>query len=628
MFLKRNKKYYISIESDDSVTPEETLLDSSSHYSDIEKPIPGSIFRFFMGTFVALVGIIFVFKLAVVDHNVFAELALQNKSVNFSLPPPRGAVLDRNGLALTKNTPVFNLLAITRELRENLAETHILSSNIAKIIKKNENDFVNFIEEQTRLSSTFFAHINLDKDQALAIEYLNPKGFYVVPVVKREYINGSKFSQVIGYTGKVSKDDLEDDYYFPTDTVGRLGIEAQYEKFLRGKHGNIFFSKEKSDYFMENPLPGSEVVLNLDYDLQVKFYDEIYEVLRESGLSRAAGIVQNPNNGEILALVSFPSFDNNIFSSEVSQDNYKKLFESRLKPLFNRVISGQYNPGSTIKPLIGMMTLEEKILDSKDTINDCVSLAVPNPYDSKNPYVFNNWRVEYGPFNLKRAIANSCNVYFFTVGGGHNRVKGLGAEKIGKYLKSSLADSTLGIDLPGEKSGFVPTPEWKKRERGEMWYLGDTYNISIGQGDLLATPIWLNSYISAVANGGNLYKPTIARQIISSKDNGKETILSIDPEVVSTLPFSPKSIDYVREAMRETVISGTAQLLKSLSVQTAAKTGTAEIIKGRTTNSLFTVFAPYEKPELSMTILIEGTASQHGLAIKVAYNVLRWYFNR
>ncbi len=617
----------MAVENDDPITPEETLLDSNSQYSDIEKPIPGSIFTFFLVIFTALLGLvlIFVFKLAIINHSIFTKLALQNRSVNFSLPPPRGAISDRNSQILTKNMPVFNLLAVTRELREDSADAKVTLAGIAEILKKDPNSFSNFIEEQTKLYSTFFAYLNLGKDQALAIEYLNPRGFYVVPVVRREYINGPKFSQVIGYTGKVSKDDLEDDYYFPTDTIGRLGIESQYEEFLRGKHGNIFFSRDESGYFTESPLPGNEVKLNLDYNLQVKLYDEIYAVLRDFGLSRAAGIIQNPNNGEILALVSFPSFDNNIFSSGVSEDDYKKLFASKLKPLFNRAVSGQYNPGSTIKPLIGMMALEEKIINPQDTINDCVSLTVPNPYNSEDSYVFNNWRVEYGPFNLKRAIANSCNIYFFTVGGGHNKIKGLGAEKIIKYLKSSLADSVLEIDLPGEESGFVPTPEWKERERGEAWYLGDTYNISIGQGDLLVTPLWLNSYISAIANGGVIYKPSMVRQVINSDKN---TILSFDSKIKGSLPFSRETINQIRDAMRETVVSGTAQILKELPVETAAKTGTAEVIKGKTINSLFTVFAPYDRPELAMTILIEGITSQQGLAIKAAHNVLKWYFGR
>ncbi|OGN00571.1 MAG: hypothetical protein A3B91_01705 [Candidatus Yanofskybacteria bacterium RIFCSPHIGHO2_02_FULL_41_29] len=626
MSLRTNKTYRISINNDEWVTPEETFLDSGSEHSDIERPISGSIFRFFLALFAisAVTLAVFLFKTAIIEHKIFSKLAFQNKSANFPLPPPRGMIIDRNGQSLVKNIAIFNLLAIARELKESEEN---LDSHIAKIaaILDQSEEFLNvFIQEQMKLNSTFFVQFDLTKEQALAVKYLNLPGFYVVPDTKREYISGQKISQIIGYTGKVSKEDLEDDYYYTTDTVGRLGIESQYEKILRGDHGNIFFSRENAEYVTRDSRPGNTIVLNVDRDLQIKFHDEIFAVLRESGLARAAGIIQDPRDGAILSLVSFPSFDNNIFSSTISEREYKNLFENKAKPLFNRVISGLYNPGSTIKPFIGMTALQEKVVSPEDTINDCISLTVPNPFDLANPYIFRNWRSEFGPFNLKRAIANSCNIYFFTVGGGHNNVKGLGAEKIAEYLKLALADATLGVDLPGEVNGFIPTPEWKLKEKGEPWYLGDTYNISIGQGDLLLTPLWLNGYVSAIANDGIIYKPRVAQKIVK---NDGETPELFNPEPVGSLPFSKEIIDEMKIAMRETVISGTAQILNDLPVKVGAKTGTAEVIKGQTINSLFTVFAPYDNPQISMTILIEGSALNQGLAIRAANSVLKWYFD-
>jgi len=625
MFLTKNKKYYVSFEDNDPVSPEEILLDSGSEYSDIERPIIGLTLKFFLVIFIASAALIlaFVFKISIIDHDTFEKLAFQNKSVNFSLPPPRGMILDRNNQALVKNIPTFNLIAISREIRGNGKDSGASIKKIAQILKRDSEEFIKFIGDQTTINSTFFVHLDLTKDQVLEIEYLSPKGFYAIPITKREYISSQKFSQVVGYTGKVSKEDLKDEYYFLTDTIGRLGVEAEYEEYLRGQHGNIFISQGESDYITKEASPGKSVVTNLDRDFQIKLYDETFAVLRDSGLARAVAIIQNPNNGEVLALVSFPDFDNNIFSSGVSEDDYERLFENKSKPLFNRAISGLYNPGSTIKPLMGMMALEEKIISPEDTITDCIGLTVNNPYNPSDSYTFNNWRVEYGSFNLKRAIANSCNIYFFTIGGGNGGIKGLGAEKIGRYLKSSLADSILGIDLPGEEKGFIPTPEWKNRKRGEPWYLGDTYNISIGQGDLSVTPLWLNSYISAIANGGDIYKPRVVNRI-NDYDN---LALELKPQIMGSLPFSKETINQVREAMKETVISGTAQILKDLPVQVAAKTGTSEVIKGKTMNSIFTVFAPYENPQITLTVLIEGATSQQGLAIRVAHRFLKWYFS-
>jgi len=628
MFLRRKKNYWVSLEKDELVTPEETLLDSDSRYSDMERPIPASIFSFFNFVFLCsgLLVMTIVFKLSIIDHGVFAEIAMQNRSANLPLPAPRGIIFDRNGEVLVRNIPSYNILAISRELRENSESLDGYIDEMARIFNRDRSSVNNWVREKIVSDSTFFVFKDISKDQAIAIEYLRPKGFYVVPDTKREYINSTKLSQIIGYTGKVNKEDLADDYYYLTDSVGRLGIEAEYEKYIRGKHGNIFFSKGGSGYVTKKAVGGSSIALNIDYDIQVRLYDDVAEVLRTSGISRGIAVIQNPKTGEILALISFPSFDNNIFSSEVSEVDYKKLFESKSKPLFNRAIGGTYNPGSTIKPLIGMAALQEKIVDADDNIvNDCVSLVVPNPYNPSEPYVSKNWRVEYGLFNLKKSIANSCNIYFFTVGGGNGNIKGLGAEKIANYLKLSLADSLLGIDIPGETIGFVPTPDWKLRERGEPWYLGDTYNISIGQGDLSVTPIWLNSYISAIANGGTIFKPFIADKIIGENNR---VIMDLDPEKIGTLPFNASAIADIREAMRETVLTGTAQILKELPVQVAAKTGTAEVIKGQTVNSFFTVFAPYNNPEIAMTILVEGATTQQGLAVRIAYNFLKWYFHR
>ena len=621
------KEYKISV-NEDWVQPEETLLDSGSEYSNLETPISTDVFKL---TFVAAVILFaavmaFTFKIGIADHETFAKLALQNKSVNFLISPPRGIIMDRSGVPLVKNLPSFDLLVISREVRRNPPVGGEDNQNkIAGILKIQPKEFKVFISDGIKANSTFFAATDLNKDQVLAIKYLNPNGYYIVPNTKRYYIDGQQFSQVAGYIGKVNKIDLKDEYYYLTDVVGRLGVEAQYEEILRGEHGRIFFSKDKNENLNQDPIQGKNLVLNIDYDLQKKLYNELYEALTSSGLSRGAAIIQNPQNGAVLAMVSFPAFNNNFFVNGLSDNQFKNIFESKTKPLFNRVISGLYNPGSTIKPFIGMIALQEGVITSTDTIRDCVSLVVPNPFDKNSPYVFKNWRRDYGLFNLRRAIAQSCNVFFFTVGGGFGNISGLGAEKISKYLTAGLANVKLGIDLPGEEKGFVPTPDWKLKTRGESWYQGDTYNISVGQGDFLATPLWLNSYISAIANGGTVYKPLVAQRVVDEKNNDLEVFKE---EALTKLPFRDDVILEMKSDMEETVISGTAVILKDLPVRVGAKTGTAEVVKGKSINSLFTAFAPFDHPELNITVLVEGSASNQGLAIRAAHNVLKWYFER
>lgn len=636
--LKLKREYKISV-GEDWVVPEETLLDSASEYSDIETPISANVFKLiFVSAFILIaMAMLFTFKIGIVDHDSFAKLAFQNKSVNFLIPPPRGIIMDRLGEALVKNLPSFDLLIISREIRENPSED--IRNKVAGILKINPEEFSVFISEGVKSNSVFFAATDLNKDQVLAIKYLNPDGYYVVPNTKRYYIDGQQFSQLAGYIGKVNKADLKNEYYHPTDTIGRLGVEAQYEEVLRGEHGRIFFSpddkvsgsrpeRRDNDNLNKDPIQGKNLVLNIDYNLQKKLYNELYGILASAGLSRGAAIIQNPQNGAVLAMVSFPSFDNNLFIKGLSEKQFKNLFESRTKPLFNRVISGLYNPGSTIKPFIGMTALQEDIITPRDTIRDCVSLVIPNPSDKDSPYVFKNWRQDYGLFNLRRAIAESCNIFFFTVGGGFGNVTGLGADRIVKYLTAGLANIKLGIDLPGEEQGFVPSPDWKLQTRGENWYQGDTYNISIGQGDLLVTPLWLNSYISAIAtagdiNGGTIYKPMIAQRIIDDKNKDVE-IFKEQP--IAKLPFRDDIIMEMKNDMEETIISGTAEILRDLPVRVGAKTGTAEVIKGKSINSLFTAFAPFDHPEVTITVLVEGSASNQGLAIRAAHNVLKWYF--
>lgn len=624
------KEYKISLNNDNWVTPEETLIDSGSEHSDIEQPISHNVFQLAFLISAISLGLIFMFsfKISIFNHDEYARLALENKSVNFFVPPPRGIIFDRLGKPLVKNISNFDLLVISKEVREGMGQMEI--EKAADILEVPKNEFQLFIDEKSKDNAVFFAAKELSKDQVLNFRYLNLKGFYIVPDTKRYYIDSHQLSPVLGFTGKVNKEDLDDDYYKPTDIIGRLGVEAQYEELLRGEHGKILFSNDVGEKLNVDPLPGQNLVLNIDYDLQKKLYNELYNTLTAANLSRGAAIIQNPQNGQVLAMVSLPSYDNNLFISGLSENDFKNLFENKLHPLFNRVIGGLYNPGSTIKPLLGLMALQENIFKPSDTIRDCINLIVPNPFDEESPYIYNNWREERGLFNLRKAIANSCNIYFFIAGGGtpkgsqeFGNIQGLGIEKIAKYLMSVWTDKILGIDLPGEAKGFVPTPDWKQNTRGEPWYQGDTYNISIGQGDLLVTPLWLNSYISAIANGGTIYKPQIGQRIVDDKKND---IRVFQKEELLRLPFGDDVILEIKSDMEETVISGTAKLLQNLPVRAGAKTGTAEVVKGRINNALFAAFAPFENPEISITVLIEDVATNQGLATMIADNVLKWYF--
>lgn len=626
--FKSKKNYFVEINQEDWVTPEETLFDAGSDYSDLEKSISDVYFKFIFGGILVLsaVILIFSFNISYFQHNYFQKIANQNKSVSFSVTSPRGVIFDRLGKPLAVNIPSFDLLVISKELRAMPSnEMEEIVDKMAGILKTPADDFKKLINENIKTNAMFFVKFDLNKELLLAVKNAGLKGFYVIPVMKRNYIDGRQFSHVVGYISKVNENDLRDSHYFLTDSAGRMGIEAEYEDILRGEHSQLFFTENENENLNKESVSGKNLVLNIDYDLQKKLFNELYNILAGNNLFKAAAVIQNPQNGAVLAMVSFPTFDNNSFISGLTEKELKNFLEGANKPLFNRTISGLYNPGSTIKPLMGLMALEEKIFKPQDTIKDCVSITVPNPFNKELSYVFKNWRQEYGLFNLRKAIANSCNIYFFTAGGGFGNIKGLGIEKIAKYLSESLANIKLGIDLPGEEAGFVPTPEWKLKSKGENWYQGDTYNISIGQGDLLVSPLWINGYVSAIANGGAIFKPLLAQRIL---DRDKNVLKIFNSEKISDLPFKPEIIKEIKSDMEETVLSGTAKLLKDLPVRAGAKTGTAEVVKNKSINSLFMAFAPWENPEIAITVLIEGSASNQGLAIQAANNVLKWYFDK
>lgn len=619
-------EYRVTPDRDEWVAPEETLVDSSSGLSNVELPVSSSTFRvsYFMTGGLSLVLVAVSGWLSIVHYDYFSDIAWHNRTVNVSVPPPRGIIMDRNGVPLVQNVPSFDLLVISRQVRRNADGTLADIGTIASILGRSPEELTLAINDGIKQNAAFFVATDLPRDQVLSLKRVIPEGFSLITSTKRQYVDGPQFSHIIGYVGKVSRQDIASDpYYLPSDTVGRLGIEDAYEKTLRGAHGRLEFAS--ADASSHAATSGGNLALNIDADVQKALFSSVFGILRQSGLNQGAAVVQDPRSGAVLGMVSFPTYDNNMFNGQLTASQVAALFDSKQRPLFDRVISGLYNPGSTIKPFVGMTGLEEHIMRPDQVLaNDCVSISVPNPQDPEHPYVFKNWRSDFGPFTLDRAIAQSCNVYFFTVGGGYGSITGLGVDRLTSYLKRGLADSLLGIDLPGEEHGFVPTPDWKYQTQKEPWYQGDTYNISIGQGDLLVTPLWLNTVLSAVANGGTLWQPQLASRVV---DDQKNTITAFPPKAVGQLPFSPETIARMRRAMKETVKTGTARIFQDLPVTAAAKTGTAEVIKGQRINSLLTVFAPADDPQVAMTVLIEGSASNQGYALRAAHQFLQWYFS-
>lgn len=613
------RNYRINNFEDDGLNPEESLFDSVSGDAAIEKPIKSGFFIFFYFA-IAAVFITFLaagFKINVLGGEYFAQLSERNRFISVPISAPRGLIYSQDGEILAGNKTSDSLWLIPSKL-VNIQET---TKKISGILGIEEESIKTSIERNSGRASFLLEEINEEEKEKITA--FKEPGVEVVDNFTRTYQGSEAFAHLLGYVSAVSENDLtRDDFYKPNDKIGRTGIEREYEAALRGKTGETLIPRFGEGSGGSSPEEGKSVILNIDSSLQKILYSELWRGLSESGSGFGVAVASDPRNGRILSLVSLPSFDPNSLVRGLNHEEYRLLFQNRAEPFLNRVISGRFAPGSTIKPLLALAALREEVITPEKKIDAPGFISIVNPYNPDIVYTFRDWR-NHGRVNMREAIAHSSDIYFYTVGGGYYDVKGLGIQKIAEYMKLFKLDSILGIDLPGEVSGFVPTPEWKRDYRNEIWYQGDTFNVSIGQGDVLVTPLWLNAYIGAVGHGKAMYKPFAAAKILDREGNIVE---AFEPEVLFELPFSDEEIKIVKEGMKLAATQGTARILGDLPYDVGAKSGTAEVIKGQSTNSWISVFAPYDNPQLALTIIMESGREGSYIPHQIAYRILKNYF--
>ena len=402
------------------------------------------------------------------------------------------------------------------------------------------------------------------------------------------------------------------------------GLEASYDEILRGvqtkkaeeidANGNSI-----SSGILEKGKPGKNIQTTLSSDLQTKFAEIIFSTIKERGFLGGAGIILNPADGEILALVSEPEFDPNILIFNPTEESVNKLLKDPGKPFFNRAVSGLYPPGSIVKPALAIAALVENIISPNKKILSTGSISLPNPYNPIKPNVFLDWKA-HGWVDMKEALAVSSDVYFYEIGGGYQDQKGLGPWNIKKYLAMFGFSSLSGIDLGGEARGHIPDPD--EKQDGRDWTIGDTYNISIGQGDILVTPLQAAVYAMALANKGDMSYPHIVKAIL---DQDKSIVEKFDYPPKQKINISSEVFDVARAGMRQAVLTGTAYGLAGLPVELAAKTGTAEIGDTDKVHSWSIGFFPYENPKFAYAVLMEsGPRSNTIGATYVASQIIRW----
>jgi len=579
------------------------------------------IIIFFIGALAARVA-----YLDIVKGAYYSDISKGNRIRSIVIKAPRGKIIDRSGQILAGNVPSIDAIITPSDLPEQALDRKAMADKVAGILGIEEGNVETAIESQNRksLDPVLLAE-NITQDQALILsgKAKELSGISVENTAIRNYEDSNIFSSIIGYDGKITREEMnKNPDYVMTDYIGKTELEKQYEKELRGAPGAKQVEVDATGNIKKNlgvidPQAGNDLILNIDAGLQEKLYDSMSGILETTGTKSAAAVAIDPRTGGVLAMVSFPSYDNNLFARGISNADYQSIVSDKNLPLFNRAVSGEYPPGSTIKPAIASAALSEGTI-TPDTIINGLGGSI-----NIGGFRFGDWKA-HAPSDVRTAIAQSNDIFFYTVGGGYGNIQGLGMSRMKKYENLYGFGSPTGIDLPNESSGLIPDEQWKQDKFNEKWYIGDSYHCAIGQGFVTATPLQLANYTAAIANGGILYSPRIVSQI--KRSDGQ--VESISPTIIRQNFLNPDVMQVVREGMRQTVTDGTAQPLKTLPVAVAGKTGTAQFGSEGKMHGWFISFAPYDNPTIAMAVLVEGGGEGFSSAEPVTKDVYDYYFNR
>lgn len=632
-YLEKNKHgNAFSGESGEFLTTE--TLDRAARKEFIRSPLNKKFLKN-----VALTGFLVILLLfsrtaflQIIQGESYRSLAEGNRLRVRTIIAERGIITDRLGRILTRNVPTFSISVSPRDLPQTHAERERVLNTLAELVGTQTEEIKIILSDFVDSSLVIPIKENLSYQNALLaeIKIATLPGVSIDRATRRYYSveeeNILSLSHVLGYEGKITKEEYAKKIgtgYLRTDRIGKSGIELSYESFLRGVLG-----KEKTEVdalghkkriiAKDDPTPGKNIVLSINLDAQKKLEDSVKNIFRQTGASRAVAIALDPRNGEILAFVNLPAFSSNDFSFGINSKKYESLLDNPEKPLFFRGISGEYPSGSTIKPFIAAAALDEGVITPQTIVRSAGGIRI-------GEWFFPDWLPGgHGDVNVIKAIAQSVNTFFYYIGGGYQGFKGLGVNKIVEHALRFGFGEKLGIDVNGETNGLLPTEEWKKKIKNEEWYIGDTYHLSIGQGDILVTPLQVAVATAAIANGGTVWQPHLVYEYINP-DGSEE---KINPLALKSEAAKKESIAVVSRAMREAVLTGSARLLSTIPVSSAGKTGTAEWRNGSKLHAWFTGFAPLENPEIVITVLVEEGGEGSVAAVPVARDFLQWYFNK
>jgi penicillin-binding protein 2 len=598
-----------------------------------------TVFAVLRALVILLFGILIVqlVRLQVIQGDEYARRAEINALREVQMPPARGLILDREGRPLVLNAARFSAAIVPGDLPER-GEVGIFRQ-LERVIGVPTEEIERKVLAGIELRGPFEPVVikpDVDEETALVLRELEPvtPGLKLLMEPTREYLAGPLLAHMLGYVGSMSEDEyeeLKDEGYLVQDHIGKMGVELIYESVLRGRPGKKLvevdaLGRELKVISERRPLDGSNLVITIDLDLQ-KAVKETLEQYTAEG-DNAAAVVMDIRSGEILAMVSLPDFDNNVFSGPLSTEDLATLVEAPGKPLVNHAIAERYAPGSTFKTIVGAAALQEGIASAGTTITSHGYITVENEYDPNVVYVFRDWSA-LGTLDFYGGIAMSSDVYFYYLAGGKadEGFAGLGEARLASYARAFGLGEPTGIDLPGESAGLVPDAQWKEEAVGESWFVGDTYNFGIGQGYLSVTPLQLITSVSAIGNGGKVLRPHLLLEVQDSHGN---VLQRFEQGVSGTVPVEPEYLAIVKEAMRQSVTQGVAQEAAVQGVEVAGKTGTAEFGPIRYDNSYethgwFVGFAPYDEPEVAVVVFLQRGGGSD--AATASSQILDYYFH-
>lgn len=593
--------------------------------------------------------------LQVLAAETYQQRAETNRVRLVPIPAPRGQVLDRNGNVLVDNRNSIQL-TVNRRFVPNVEELLLKLSELLEVPVKqladrlNDPDYLPFqpvpIAEDVPERTVY--HIKEHQEEFPGVNYRE--------VAVRKHVHGNLAAHVLGYLGEVGPQELGSPAfrgYRPGDRVGRGGVEQAYERFLRGRDGWLKLEVDSEGQPLgslgrREPGAGNDLVLSLDLGIQRHAEQSLQEGIQAArGIATTLGYLQapagavvvlDPTNGQVLAMASYPPFDPRVFQRGISDEQWDQLNSKAAGlPLINRAVQGLYPPGSTIKPFVASAAVKHKVAKPGEYFNCPPTFEVPGDTSGT---VFHNWKSTHSGFiSLPQSLIESCDTVYYGFGLNFYRDYQIRGEALQRELRRFGFGNATGVDLPGERDGRVPDRAWKESVHEayprlypeDLWLPGDTINMSIGQGDLLVTPLQLATGFAALANGGTLYEPQLARQV---QDPEGEVLEAFEPKERGTVSVPPGAREAILQGLQGVVSAGTGTATTAFAgfpfdrIPVAGKTGTSEVIvDGKDANhSWFAAFAPADDPRYVAVALVEQGGHGSQVAAPIVRRILEGIF--